>query len=99
MRDWKKESWRTQTDTWPRRWRLDPDYADALTLRGILELDKKQPEAAIADLDKAIKADANCALAYMVMGSALNMESKYDEAIHALERGEISCAQLLAGAL
>ncbi len=67
---------------------LDPDYADALTLRGILELDKKQPEAAIADLDKAIKADANCALAYMVMGSALNMESKYDEAIHILERGE-----------
>jgi len=67
---------------------IDPDYADALTLRGILELDKKQPEAAIADLDKAIKADANCALAYMVMGSALNMESKYDEAIHALEHGE-----------
>jgi len=67
---------------------IDPDYADALTLRAILELDKKQPEAAIADLDKAIKADANCALAYMVMGSALNMESKYDEAIHALERGE-----------
>jgi tetratricopeptide (TPR) repeat protein len=67
---------------------LDPDYADALTLRGILELDKKQPEAAIADLDKAIKADANCALAYIVMGSALNMESKFDEAIKTLEHGE-----------
>jgi tetratricopeptide (TPR) repeat protein len=67
---------------------LYPNYADALTLRGILELDQKQPEVAIADLDKAIKSDASYALAYMVMGSALNMESKYDEAIHALQRGE-----------
>jgi predicted Zn-dependent protease len=67
---------------------LYPDYADALTLRGILELDQKSPEAAIADLDKAIKSDANCALAYIVMGSALNMESKYDEALRVLTRGE-----------
>lgn len=65
-----------------------PNYADALTLRGVLELNQKDPQAAIADLDKAIKADANYAMAYMVMGSALNMESKYDEAIRALQRGE-----------
>ena len=65
-----------------------PDYADALALRSVLELDQKNPEAAIADLDKAIKSDANCALAYIVMGSALNMESKYDEALRVLERGE-----------
>jgi tetratricopeptide (TPR) repeat protein len=65
-----------------------PDYADALTLRGVLELNQRNPEAAIADLDKAIKADGNYAMAYLVMGSALNMQAKFDDAIRALERGE-----------
>ncbi|HZD92993.1 MAG TPA: carboxypeptidase regulatory-like domain-containing protein, partial [Candidatus Sulfotelmatobacter sp.] len=54
-----------------------PNYADALTLRAVLALNQKDSEAAIADLDQAIKADANCAMAYMVMGSALNMQSKF----------------------
>jgi predicted Zn-dependent protease len=67
---------------------LCPNYADALTLRGVLELNQKDSQAAIGDLDKAIQADANYAMAYMVMGSALNMESKFDEAIRALQRGE-----------
>ena len=65
-----------------------PNYADALTLRGVLELNRQDSQAAVADLDKAIKADANYAMAYMVLGSALNMQSKFDEAIRALQRGE-----------
>lgn len=65
-----------------------PNYADALTLRAVLELDQQNTTGAIADLDKAVQADGNYAMAYMVMGSALNMQAKYDEAIHALERGE-----------
>jgi len=65
-----------------------PNYAEALTLRGVLELNRQDSQAAVADLDKAIKADANYAMAYMVMGSALNMQSKFDEAIRALQRGE-----------
>jgi len=65
-----------------------PNYADALTLRGVMELNHQNSQAAIADLDKAIQADGNYALAYMVMGSALNMESKFDEAIRTLQRGE-----------
>jgi len=67
---------------------LCPNYADALTLRGVLALNKKDPQAAMVDLDKAIKADGNYAMAYIVMGSALNMELKFDEAIHTLQRGE-----------
>jgi Tfp pilus assembly protein PilF len=67
---------------------LCPNYADALTLRGVLELNQRDPQAAIADLDKAIKADGNYAMAYMVMGSALNMQSKFDEAIRTLQHGE-----------
>lgn len=65
-----------------------PNYADALTLRGVMALNKHDSQAAIADLDKAIHADANYAMAYMVMGSALNMEAKFDEAIRSLQRGE-----------
>jgi Flp pilus assembly protein TadD len=65
-----------------------PNYADALTLRGVLELNQHNPDAAMADLDRAVKADANYAMAYMVMGSALNMQSKFDEALRALQRGE-----------
>jgi len=65
-----------------------PNYAEALTLRGILELNRQDSQSAVADLDKAIQADANYAMAYMVLGSALNMQSKFDEAIRALQRGE-----------
>lgn len=67
---------------------LYPNYADALTLRAVLELNQHNSDSAMADLDKAVKSDANYAMAYMVMGSALNMQSKFDEAIRALQRGE-----------
>lgn len=67
---------------------LCPDYADALTLRGVLELNQRDSQAAIVDLDKAIQADGSYAMAYMVMGSALNMQSKFDEAIRSLQRGQ-----------
>lgn len=67
---------------------LCPNYADALTLRAVLELNERDSSAAVGDLDKAIQADGNNAMAYMVMGSALNMQSKFDEAIRSLQRGQ-----------
>src|SRR5262249_34921523 len=36
-----------------------PDYADALTLRAVLELNQHNSDSAMADLDKAVKTDAN----------------------------------------
>jgi Tfp pilus assembly protein PilF len=65
-----------------------PKYADALTMRAILKMDSKDEDGAIADLQQAITDDENCALAYLVMGAALNLQSKFDDAIRALERGE-----------
>jgi Flp pilus assembly protein TadD len=67
---------------------IDPDYADALTLRAIIKLDSRDTEGAVADLEKAIQNDGNYAMAYMVLGSAFNTQSKFDYAIHALERAE-----------
>ncbi|PYP82531.1 MAG: hypothetical protein DMG65_26100 [Candidatus Angelobacter sp. Gp1-AA117] len=65
-----------------------PKYADALTLRGILKLDAKDQDGAVADLQQALEYDSNDAMTYLVMGAALNMKGKYDDAIRALERGE-----------
>jgi Flp pilus assembly protein TadD len=67
---------------------LCPNYAEALTLRGVLALNQQDSQAAIADVDKAIQADGNYAIAYLVMGSALNMQGKFDEAIRSLQRGQ-----------
>ncbi|HXB20281.1 MAG TPA: tetratricopeptide repeat protein [Candidatus Solibacter sp.] len=65
-----------------------PAYADAFTLRGILKLEAHDLTGALADLQKAIEADGNHALAYIVMGAAQNMESRFDDAIRSLERGQ-----------
>ncbi len=64
-----------------------PEYADALTLRAILRLDKKQVEEALVDLDKAVHVDPNYGLAYIVLGATYNMTQKFDLAVRSLERG------------
>lgn len=66
---------------------LDPNYADALTLRAILNV-STNPQGAIVDLQKAIQSDGNYALAYTVLGSVLNMQAKFDQALQTLQRGE-----------
>jgi tetratricopeptide (TPR) repeat protein len=66
---------------------LYPNYADALTLRAVLNLASNTP-AAVADLQKAIQCDGNYALAYTVLGSALNMQEKFDEAMQTLQHGQ-----------
>lgn len=66
---------------------IHPDYADALTMRGIMNLEQKNYEAATTDLDHAIKADAGYAMAYIAIGAAFNMTQHFDEALRALDRG------------
>ena len=63
------------------------DYADALTLRGIIRMDKQDHEGALADLDAAIKADSSCSMAYFAMGAAFNAMERYDDAARTLQRG------------
>lgn len=65
-----------------------PRYADALTLRAILKMDAQDVQGAADDLQQAINTDSNCAVAYIVMGSVLNAQSKFDAAIRVLERGQ-----------
>jgi Tfp pilus assembly protein PilF len=64
-----------------------PRYADALTLRAILKLDKNEYDDASRDLEQAIKFDPNYGLAYIVLGSAYNLLSHWDDALRVLTRG------------
>ncbi len=68
---------------------ISPEYARALTLRGILEMNDGAKEAAMADFDHSIKADANYAMAYMAMGAAMNDMGKYVEAARTLMRATV----------
>src|SRR6185437_721957 len=63
-----------------------PDYAEALTLRGVLSLDASHPEAAVNDFDRAIKSDPGYSLAYTAMSAALNQLHKFDDAVRSADR-------------
>jgi len=63
------------------------DYPDALTLRGIIRMDKQDKEGALADLDAAIKIDSSCSMAYFAIGAAYNSMERFDDAIRSLNRG------------
>jgi Flp pilus assembly protein TadD len=66
---------------------IHPEYADALTMRGIMNLEQKNYDAATADLDHAIKADPGYAMAYIAMGATFNITQRFDEALRSLDRG------------
>lgn len=66
---------------------IHPEYAEALTMRGLLHLEAKNTEGAISDFDKAIKADAAHAMAYIALGAAYNLSHRFDEALASLDRG------------
>lgn len=64
-----------------------PRYAQALTLRGILRIDKSDTKGGEEDLQESLKSDPNYALAYFAMGAALNVDGRYDDAQRTLEQG------------
>jgi tetratricopeptide (TPR) repeat protein len=64
-----------------------PDFAEALTLRGLMDLDAKHLDDAATNLEKSIQADSNYAMGYIVLGAVYNMQSKWDDAIRVLDRG------------
>lgn len=64
-----------------------PDFAEALTMRGIMNLEAKNHEAAIADFDHAIKSDPGYAMSFVAMGAAYNLTQRFDDALRVLERG------------
>src|SRR5262249_51820320 len=66
---------------------IAPYFAEALTMRGLIQLDKGNDQAARDDFDAAIKADGSFALAYFTMGALMNRVREFDNAVRVLERG------------
>lgn len=64
-----------------------PHFSEALTLRGILELDASQVSSAIQDLEKAVQYDSNAGMSYLVLGAAYNMSKRFDDALRSSDRG------------
>ena len=65
---------------------LYSNYADALTLRGILNLEDKKLDLASTDLERAIQIDPNHPLAYLALGSTYNAGGRYKDALRVLDR-------------
>ena len=63
-----------------------PDYAPALTLRGVLTLDEGNAQSSINDFDHAIHSDPSFALAYTAMAAAMNQLRKFDDALRSANR-------------
>lgn len=64
-----------------------PNYAQALTLRGLLKVNKGDLPGGQKDFETAISSDSNYALAYFAMGASLNSAGKFAEAQRTLEQG------------
>ncbi len=77
---------------------LAPEFADALSFRGFLELNVNRSDASMDDLQHALRADPGIAETYLHMGSLLNHLARYDEALHYLARHDQLAPNSWAGA-
>lgn len=68
--------------------KIAPTYAPALTLRGLIAMQQGKAPQAVSDLEAAVQHDPTYGLAYIVLGSAYNMASRFDDAIRVLSRAE-----------
>jgi tetratricopeptide (TPR) repeat protein len=64
-----------------------PNYAQALTMRGLLKINRGDIAGGTEALHAAIHNDPNYPLAYFAMGATLNGEGQYTEAQKAIEQG------------
>lgn len=64
-----------------------PNYAQALTMSGLLKLNKGDTKGGEATLQTAIHSDPNYALAYFAMGAAYNGEGQFAQAQQTIEQG------------
>lgn len=64
-----------------------PNYAQALTLRGLLKMNKGDIQGGEQDVQAAIHSDPNYPLAYFAMGSACNGSGRFKDAQQTLQEG------------
>jgi tetratricopeptide (TPR) repeat protein len=66
---------------------IAPEFAAALTLRGIIEMDGLHLADAEESLEQAIHHDPNDSAAYLALGVVYNHEARYDDAMNASQHG------------
>lgn len=66
---------------------IEPHFAEALALRGLLDMQKADLQEAQQYLEAAVHVDPGYSSAYIVLGAVYNHEGRFDDAIRASERG------------
>jgi len=66
---------------------MEPHFAEALALRGIIRMQQQDLEDAQHYLEKAVHIDPYYSPAYLELASVYNYEGRYDDALRASERG------------
>lgn len=64
-----------------------PNYPQALTLRGVMNMQRGDNQKAEPDLQKAVELDYSDDLSYVALASLYNTEGKFDQALQILDRG------------
>ncbi|HEY1936980.1 MAG TPA: carboxypeptidase regulatory-like domain-containing protein [Candidatus Angelobacter sp.] len=64
-----------------------PCYADALTLKSVMDLGAGRAKPAADEAQRAIHCDASAAKAYFVLGAAFNAQGQHENAIRTLNEG------------
>ena len=65
-----------------------PKFAEALTLKGVLESEMGEKAEAIADFQQAIQYDSKYPLSYVALASELNSAGRFDESLLILGQAE-----------
>ncbi len=76
---------------------IAPQYAEAVTLRGLVKMQASDLPGAERDLEQAIHIDPNYGLAYLVLAAIYNHQDRLDDAMRASERGEALCPRSWQG--
>ncbi len=66
---------------------IDQNFADALTLRGLIELRKPDISLGQQALEQAIKVDSSESAAYIALAAVYNHQGRFNDAIRASEKG------------
>jgi tetratricopeptide (TPR) repeat protein len=65
---------------------IEPQYPQALTLRGLIEMSQGDLPAAQQDLESAVRIDPNYDSAYVALGATYNHQGKFDDAMRVSQR-------------
>ncbi len=66
---------------------IEPNYANALIMKGYIEMQNGQIQIAQQDLQRALRIDPNSPAAYIALGAVYNHEGRFDDALQVSQRG------------